>query len=242
MGQMKAIARLLPSLPFLAVAFAVAVAHAQNPEKFERVVPEKPLAPAAPKRTSTFEVGVGISGLNVSSAKGSVRFDIGPQACRDECLRMPTCGAWAARNSGASCQLFQTITERREDSRMTAGEIREAAPAPDLARALMRELIRKAEAGDRDNGFCQRVSRIFPIDLPANAWVQAGGTYAQRNTLGCAVITFAPGFVEYYGVKFKKAVYWHCANSDSCSVEREAYFCDGGTSFAGPYKCGGPRK
>jgi uncharacterized caspase-like protein len=141
-------------------------------------VPEKP-TPRPPRRTSTMQPGFAYSNAPANVLGGKPYFDVAnAQACAERCIQTPQCAAWTFWNRVPQCYLLRAAHQGVPNSDFTAGVIRTtpaAAPAqppapkaqpsapekpsaPQSGDPLVRELIRKGTAREKENGFCAKVS------------------------------------------------------------------------------------
>jgi hypothetical protein len=180
-------------IALITAAFA-STAHAQSPDKLERIVPAKPqsVAPKAAPRTSTWERNVFFMGslLTFPDAKS-------PEACRDACLRNASCGAWhhnAAAGNPRPCWLLKSVETRHTSSEDATNKIVGGTISPPpgarerpepksvpATEAQKREIERKAKVKEKENGFCARVNwPKYPSFSAALVTWQPGTTVAFR--------------------------------------------------------------
>jgi len=192
--------------------------------------PEKRV-PAPPKRTSTIIAGQTLNELETIPVKAEFHGIASAQACAALCIERPQCTAWMympVHNPMASlqlvCRMYQRATPRNRwtdtPPHYYAGFIRTtptAAPAPPAApkpergatpiapqpgNALARELMRKALAKEKEDGFCAKTGwpRENVGDYPrvSAAKNPAGTTTIQYLTdvNTCNFARFSPSFME----------------------------------------------
>jgi hypothetical protein len=220
--------------------------------------PEKPAPqPTVPQklqRTSTYEPGVSIGG-DVLPGDGWTEAP-SAQACQARCLRNSQCVAWQWRHPENTslprrCAMLHRAGARDKRSDTTSGVIRTtpaaapaqpppktqpAAPTPGDQQALIRELIRKAEAGERENGFCARTN------WPTVGWGVAvgriprgGGTTAVKVPISnlppaCLFIRAQAVYAERLGF-CRQFDAWACTIGGTCSVPNLKKACQEGPTL-----------
>lgn len=242
----KAYLEKYPQGTFAALA-KIRLAEIEKASAVTPPAPEKPAPPAPPagppRRTSTFVANLDISGDMLGTASNVAS----QQACAALCIGQPQCAAWMywtdKHASGKrSCYMY---SKAQPGTRYTTPEIDRysgfvrltpaaAAPAqpgatPPAARAvpdqqgLVREVMRKAQAGEAEEGFCARTN--WPVHTSsqqaAAAWDRdvVGSTRVsvyRQGTQGCA-FTRTTAITAEDGQRCVQFAAWQCLIGAKCN-------------------------
>jgi len=213
-------------------------------------VPQK-VEPPAPTRTSSWMVGKAHD--NYGGLMWPIQNIASTQQCRALCLANPRCVAWDHLHtqppefapSPERCRLYSTLSGKfSNNSLYIAGVIRTtpaaapaqpaapkpqpgatpASPAPTDQQAQVRELVRKAEAREAENGFCARVK--WPDRGLALTGTEAGvhppsgtGTIWHAAGRACGVWR-GDGETNEGGFRVRSYTIWFCNKGERCFTSK----------------------
>jgi hypothetical protein len=158
-----------------------------------------------------------------------------PPTCQAICIQNPYCTAWSWFRAQNRCLYHQSaslVRTRNEES--VSGEVRKvggAKPQPAVLpgdeQGLIREMVRRAQSGEPENGFCARTKGWISTGFGSNSEARAafgrliarvpasGGTLRTIAKENCAFARVSAERVEG-GKRCKTVSTWMCMVGGKC--------------------------